>query len=104
MQKNIGAIYKMIVSLLWEYDPEDLETVIEKIEELGEKQKKSPEKYAKIICGPYFFNGESKGLTICQAENDVQLFNLHFYFQPELDIQFIPLLEREELKKLLQNE
>jgi hypothetical protein len=79
--------------MFWDYDPKDLEVVIEKKNKLVEMRKEHPEKYPDIICGPFLYSGESKGLTICLATNDEQIVNLHLYYQPELELNFMPVVD-----------
>ena len=46
-----------------------------------------------MICGPYFFSGESRGIAICETDIDEQIVNLHLYFQPELNLSFVPIVD-----------
>lgn len=84
---------KLIV--FWEYDANDLKVVIEKFQKLDVERKKTPEKYPEIISGPFMFNGEAKGITICNAKSDEQLVSLHLYHQPELKLSFVPIMNPE---------
>ena len=87
--------------MFWDYDPDKLETVLEKKNKLIELRKENPEKYPEIICGPFLYSGESKGLTICIATNDEQIVNLHLYYQPELELNFMPIVDVDTALKLI---
>ena len=79
--------------VFWEYNADELEVVIKKFQKLEEDRKKTPDKYPEIISGPFMFNGEAKGITVCNAKNDEQIVNLHLYHQPELKLSFVPIMD-----------
>ena len=79
--------------MFWDYDPKNLELILKKKKQLVELRKENPEKYPEIVCGPFLYSGESKGLTIYNATNDEQIVNLHLYYQPELELVFMPVVE-----------
>jgi hypothetical protein len=85
----------------WNYDLDKLEQILLKIKALDDKRKEHPEKYPVMICGPYFFSGESRGIAVCETDNDVQIINLHMYFQPELDLSFVPIVDTETAFELV---
>ncbi|NHJ38540.1 MAG: hypothetical protein FK731_00805 [Asgard group archaeon] len=87
--------------MFWDYDPKDLVVVLEKMKKLVELQKENPQKYPEIICGPFLYSGESSGLTICLATNDEQIVNLHLYYQPELELNFMPVVEIDTALKII---
>ena len=77
--------------VFWEYNSEDLKTVIEKFLKLEKLNKKNPQKYPTNVSGPFLFTGEFKGITVCEAENDEQIVNFHKYCQPEVKLSFFPV-------------
>jgi len=79
--------------VFWQYETEDLEKVIKKFKQLTKDREKNPKKYPKVISGPFLFNGESKGITVCDAEDDEQVLNLHLYHQPLLTLSFVPIVD-----------
>jgi len=79
--------------VFWEYNPDDLEKVIKRLKEFEKEIKKNPKKYPKIVFGPYLFGGESKGISVCDIEGDEQPVNYHLFFQAELKMSFVPIVE-----------
>ncbi|MCK5298293.1 MAG: hypothetical protein KAJ76_05265 [Candidatus Heimdallarchaeota archaeon] len=79
--------------VFWEYDPDELENVIKRLKEFNKEIKKNPKKYPKMTFGPYLFAGESKGINACIIEDEEQPVNFHLYFQAELKMSFVPIVE-----------
>ena len=73
----------------WEFDPKDMDVVIEKFS----KRLEEPEKYPKIIFGPFATGDEFKGFTGLEAFEPEQLINLTYHFAPEIKYRFIPISE-----------
>ena len=89
---------------LWEFSPEDLDKVVEKIGRVNAERQKVPEKYLKIVFPAHTFGGEFKGLTIVEVDNPEQIENLVVQVMPELKVKYVPLLEVEKLIELYQKE
>ncbi|NHJ49462.1 MAG: hypothetical protein FK733_16855 [Asgard group archaeon] len=87
--------------MFWNYDFEHLKHILKKIKDLDEKRKENPDKYPKMICGPYLFHGESRGMAVCETDKDEQILNLHLYFQPELNPSFVPIETVDSVLELL---
>ncbi|MGC9778899.1 MAG: hypothetical protein HZR80_06620 [Candidatus Heimdallarchaeota archaeon] len=83
--------------VFWEYNADEIVVVIKKFQKLENERKKYPE----IISGPFMFNGEAKGITVCNAESDEQIVNLHLYHQPELRLSFVPIMNPETALDLI---
>ena len=87
--------------VFWEYNADEIVVIIKKFQKLENERKKSPKKYPEIISGPFMFNGEAKGITVCNAESDEQIVNLHLYHQPELRLSFVPIMNPETALDLI---
>lgn len=87
--------------VFWEYDPDELEKVVKRLKEFEKELKKNPSKYPKMTFGPYLFGGESKGITVCDIEDDEQPVNFHLYFQAELKMSFVPIVEVDTALELI---
>ena len=83
----------------WEYSAEGTDKVIERLKKMpvGEKR---PEKFAKIIFGPYTFNGERKGFTIYETDDPEKLANVQIYYGPEMNWKFVPLIDTRKAAEL----
>ncbi len=87
--------------VFWEYLPETLDEVLKKLNKFEKEEAKNKEKYPTILTGPFLFTGESKGITICSADNDEQIFSLYQYLHPELKMSFVPVMDTKEAKEFL---
>ena len=79
----------------WEYDLADAKKVIEFSMKFTELQKKEPEKFAKVIAGPYVLGGCGKGFTIVEADNADQLGRMCAYWTqvPSMRMHSVPIFE-----------
>ncbi|NHJ31433.1 MAG: hypothetical protein FK732_01090 [Asgard group archaeon] len=91
----------MLFIVFWEYDPDDLKKVVNKLKDFEKEIKKNPNKYPKLTFGPYLFGGESKGIAVCDIEDDEQPVNFHLYFQAELKMSFVPIVEVDTALELI---
>ena len=73
----------------FEFDLEDFDKVIEKYNQ----RLAQPDKFPKIIFGPYGLNEGGKGFTGLETDDDEQLARLMFHFVPEIEWTFLPISE-----------
>ena len=96
-----GKVIMMFI-VFWEYEPIHADVVFRKLKIIQEEKKGDPKKFPLIHSGPYHFSGEFKGIIICEIDYDErQIFNLHSYLQPEVLLNFVPLLDLESVKGMI---
>jgi len=71
----------------WELEYKDMDVVIEKFNQ----QLSEPEKYPKIIFGPFSLNDGGKGFTGYETDDPEKLQRLQFHFAPEMLWKFVPI-------------
>jgi hypothetical protein len=74
----------MKFAAFWEYDPKDLDAIVEKF-----KARTDPG--YKILFGPFAIGGQSKGCTIFETDNPDHLTEYSVYYQPELRVKIYPI-------------
>jgi hypothetical protein len=84
----------------WEYNLEDVDKVLEKFMTMTKEREKGSEKFPKMIYGPYFIGGESKGFTIFETDNPDQLTNTTIHYMPEMRWRFAPIHEASRTAEL----
>ena len=77
----------------WEFKPEDFDKMIEKYKQAMEGREKVPEKFPKILFGPYSLGGEWKGFTVYEDATPEQMTNLILHYTPEEKMKFVPIFE-----------
>ena len=82
----------------WEYDPEDVDKVIEKSLKLAEERKKSPEKFTKVLFPAHEY-GYCQGFTVVEA-SPAQLDYTRMFCFPELVLEYTPISKSSELIEL----
>ena len=55
---------------------------------------------AKIVYGPYNFNGETKGFTVYETDDPDQLANIAIFYGPEETFKFVPLIDTRKTAEL----
>jgi hypothetical protein len=86
----------------FEFRSEDLDKAIEINNTFVEKKKKEPEKYPKLIFGPYLLGGEFKGFAIDEISEPEQITNEILHYMPTVKFRFVPLLDAYEVGELYQ--
>ncbi|MEM3640763.1 MAG: DUF3303 family protein [Candidatus Bathyarchaeia archaeon] len=76
----------------WEYRAEDTNKVIEKFRQVSMEREKRTE-FAKLVYGPYSFNGERKGFSVYETDDPDKLMSLAVFYAPEMNWKFIPIIE-----------
>ena len=76
----------------WEFEPKDFDKMIEKYNQAIEEREKVPEKFPKILFGPYSIGGEWKGFTVYEATPE-QMTNLVLHYMPEEKLKFMPIFD-----------
>ena len=84
----------------WEYKAEDIPKVIEKLSQMTAEREKGTERVAKIVYGPYNFNGETKGFTVYETDDPDKLMNLAIFYGPEMTWKFVPLIDTKKAAEL----
>jgi hypothetical protein len=83
----------------WEFEPEDLDKIIEKYKQAMEDREKVPNKFPKILFGPYSLGGEWKGFTVYDATPE-QMTNLALHYMPEEKVKFVPIFDSKKAVEL----
>ena len=76
----------------WKFKPEDFDKIIEKYKQRMEDIEKVPDKFPKILFGPYSLGGEWKGFTVYDAKPE-QITNLVLHYMPEEKMKFVPIFD-----------
>jgi len=76
----------------WEFCPEEIDKVIEKNRQVVAEREKHPDKYPKVIFGP-FGMGENKGFTCLETEEQEKLSLWQLAYWPHMMIKFVPIYE-----------
>jgi len=88
--------------VFFEFRPEDFNKVIELNNTFVEKKKKEPERYPKVIFGPYLLGGEFKGFAVEEASDQEQITNDILHYAPTVKFKFVPLLDGYQAIELYQ--
>jgi hypothetical protein len=92
-------VEKVLFIGFWDYSAEDTAKVIEKLKQMpvGEKR---PKRFAKVVFGPYTFNGERKGFSVYETDDPETLTNVQIYYAPEMNWKFVPLIDTRKAAEL----
>lgn len=71
----------------YEFKMEDFSKIIEKYNQ----RLAQPDKFPKIIFGPFGLNDGGKGFTGLETDDPEQLMRLQFHFVPEMEWKIIPI-------------
>ena len=77
----------------WEFCPEDIDKVIERYKQVIAERQKFPDKYPKVIFGPFGMGGESKGFVGLETDDPEQMAKWVLAYWPVERINFVPILE-----------
>jgi len=77
----------------WEFCPEDIDKVIEKYKQVIAERQKFPDKYPKVIFGPFGMGGESKGFVGLETDDPEQMMKWVLAYWPVEQIKFVPIFE-----------
>jgi len=83
-----------------QYKVVDVNKALVKFRKLMDERNKDPDKYPKIISGPYTLGdhdslGVIKAFTIHEVDDPKQLLRLVNWFTPEISWKFTPIFESE---------
>jgi len=84
----------------WEFDPGALDEIVRKSELSSKERERLPGKYPEILLGPYIIGEESRGFTVYEVEDPVQLENVADHYSPEMRYEFKPIMETTEYAEL----
>lgn len=87
----------------WEFNPEDMDKVIEKNSQVLAEREKEPEKYPKTLSESYSIGGEYKGFILFETDDPDQLTNIILHFRPEMKWKFMPIFAATKVIELYQN-
>ena len=85
----------------YEYKPEDMDKVIERMAQSREIREKDPERFPKTIFEP-FSMGVGKGFAVVETDNPDQLWNVALHYSAVATWKFVPLLESTRVVELHQ--
>jgi len=80
----------------WEYRAEDTEKTIQKLRKRMAEMEKTTKTFAKLVFGPYTFNGETKGFSVYETDDPDKLTNLAIFYHPEMTWKFVPLIDTQK--------
>ena len=84
------------------YKPEDIDKVIERFHETQAIQWKDPERFPKVLFGPFFMDELNEAFCVWEADNPDRLTSLALQYVPLQTIKFVPLFEVPRLLELYQ--
>ena len=87
--------------VFFKYKPEDIDAVIEKAIKSIALAEESPEKYARYLFTPHH-TGYCKGFSIIEVSDPEQIKRSMVYWFPELQQQFVPIIDNQEMIKAYQ--
>ncbi len=80
----------------WEMKPEDVSKVIAKFK----KRSETPDLFGaglRTLFGPYHIGLETKGFTVLETDNPMELANFSSYYLPELAMKIYPINDSNEM-------
>ncbi len=86
--------------VFWEYDPKDLEIVVEKLKEFRQKIKKNPDQYAKSISANYTMSIGFQGFQLFEADKPEQLAKMVLHYRPEVTFEIVHITETKTMLTL----
>lgn len=84
----------------FEYNADDADKVIEKFTQIMAERQTGTEKFAKLVFGPYHFNGEDKGFGIYETDDPDKLMSLSVFYTPLMKWKFIPIIDSRKAVEL----
>ena len=89
----------MLFAAFWKYEAEDTEKVIEKLKQRMATIEKDTS-FAKLVYGPYTFNGQRKGFSVYETDDPDKLASLQIFYSPEMTWKFVPLIDTRKASEL----
>ena len=86
----------------YEWKPEDMDKVLEKKEQLRAIREKAPERFPKVVFGPFTMGGEAKSFVVYETDNPDQLWNVAFHYVPFVKFKFVLIQESARNEELYQ--
>jgi hypothetical protein len=86
----------------WEFCPGDIDKVIERFQQVMAERKKFPDKYPKVIFGPFSMSGETKGFVGLETDDPEQMMKWALAYWPVERIKFVSLFEVAKIIELYQ--
>jgi hypothetical protein len=83
---------KMKYIVFWEFCPEDLDKVLERVQAFGKDGEKHPDKYPKVIFSSHSMAGETKGFEIVEATLEQMTEDITFFIG-YVTLKFVPILD-----------
>lgn len=79
--------------MFWEYQFENHEKVVKKLEQFRSAIKKDPDKFPKFISKNYAMIEGPRGFQLIETGNEEHLANFVLHYQPEVWFNFEPIIE-----------
>jgi hypothetical protein len=96
VQSNKERGRKMKYIAFWEARPDDMDKVIEKYN-LLKSDEGLHEKFPRCISKNFSLGGALKGFQLFETEDPEQLVNASLYYMPEVEMEFVPIVETERV-------
>ena len=100
--KKREGVGKLKFIAFWEYKPEDFDKMLERFAQLRAIREKDPERFPKVILGPFGMGGEHKGFVVYEVDNEDQMANMGIHYHPVMTLKFVPILESARVAELYQ--
>jgi len=84
----------------WEYNAEDTAKVIKKFTQMTAERGKRTEEFAKLVYGPYHFNGKQSGFSVYETDDADKLMNISIFYAPEMTWKFKPIIDTRKAAQL----
>jgi hypothetical protein len=91
--KTVWEVKRVKFIAFWEFNVEDTVKCIEKLKQAMAEKERGTESLAKIIFGPYNFNGKTKGFSVYETDDPDKLMKIAIFYMPEMKWKFIPIIE-----------
>ena len=86
----------------YEWKPEDMDKVLERKAQTVAIREKDPERFPKVIFGPFAMGGEAKSFVVYETDNPDQLWNIALHYAPFVKWKFVPIQESAKVVELYQ--
>ncbi len=86
----------------WEFNPEDMDTVLKKWMDFRAKSEKSPDDYPKSFSDSFSMAGQFKGFQLTEADDPEKLSKMVLHYMPELEFEIVPIFDAAKTAELYQ--
>jgi hypothetical protein len=95
-------VEKLKFIAFYKWKPEDMDKVLERKAQTSAIREKDPERFPKVIFGPFTMGGEAKSFVVYETDNPDQLWNIALHYTPLVKWKFVPIQESAKNVELYQ--